>query len=740
MKPVAFFASSFLASLAFASPLLAQCPDGSPPPCRSTASLAGRVPALALNDNTWLILPFDNTARSADAELIRQASVTQLSGEMSRWQGVRVISDDRLADLLQQLPAAQRDRPGLDAATTLARRVGAGRIVLGSYLALGGRANLTVKVYETRSGRELKSVRDALAGMAGAAALDSLGATFGRLARAILDVPAGQGSASAGIGTSSVEAYRAYVAGMDAINRIDIPAAHAALDRAIQLDSGFALAYYQRWRFSTDSASRQSNYAATMRLLDRLPPRARALAEAQAAARSGDRATMCRSASQVLAADSSDFEGWGLLSTCLLDQTVVVENGRARIKGSPTQALRAAEREYALAPASVLAFSSLISALQQGSTMQCTDPSTPICPPDQYYRVSLVPSGDTIGVVVSLWREVRSAPPDLAPAAVDAYVQRLRRAFALCDRYALTSDTRIIHGVAAQFALAAGDLDAAAAHFGRGTASVLDTLGTNPRDHLVNGFELALARERPAEFQAYADTLRAKNLLSGPYRSMLGELGEGNDTTPAFRQNALWRQLLVGVVPAGFDSLERVMTARMNGPTREDFLQLTTLAGVHLRHTGPALDTASDHPLKRAQAFLVRGDTARARTFLSEFDRSLLARSANTPDDGGWLFGAETHLDLGDSLVAFQRLQEFARRWPASIAGAYILEMRYFQSTTPRLWGRTWLLYGDLAMARHQAADARRAYRMVVGLWEHGDPVVQPFVARARAALAQLGS
>lgn len=61
-------------------------------------------------------------------------------------------------------------------------------------------------------------------------------------------------------------------------------------------------------------------------------------------------------------------------------------------------------------------------------------------------------------------------------------------------------------------------------------------------------------------------------------------------------------------------------------------------------------------------------------------------------------------------------------------------------SPSTRVAGRAWLLYGDLAMARGARDEARRAYRMVVGLWEGGEPPVQPLVARARAALAQLGN
>jgi hypothetical protein len=55
------------------------------------------------------------------------------------------------------------------------------------------------------------------------------------------------------------------------------------------------------------------------------------------------------------------------------------------------------------------------------------------------------------------------------------------------------------------------------------------------------------------------------------------------------------------------------------------------------------------------------------------------------------------------------------------------------------LWPRTFLLLGDLAAPRGHREEAARAYRMFLGLWEHGDPEIQPQVQRAREALARLG-
>ena len=55
------------------------------------------------------------------------------------------------------------------------------------------------------------------------------------------------------------------------------------------------------------------------------------------------------------------------------------------------------------------------------------------------------------------------------------------------------------------------------------------------------------------------------------------------------------------------------------------------------------------------------------------------------------------------------------------------------------LWPRTFLLLGDLEAASGNRAAAVRAYQTFVGMWQSGDPEVQPMVRRAKEAIARLG-
>ena len=45
----------------------------------------------ALDDNTWIVVPFDNLSKTEDAEWLRGASVNLLYLDMSRWRVLRII-------------------------------------------------------------------------------------------------------------------------------------------------------------------------------------------------------------------------------------------------------------------------------------------------------------------------------------------------------------------------------------------------------------------------------------------------------------------------------------------------------------------------------------------------------------------------------------------------------------------------------------------------------------------------
>ena len=145
-------------------------------------------------------------------------------------------------------------------------------------------------------------------------------------------------------------------------------------------------------------------------------------------------------------------------------------------------------------------------------------------------------------------------------------------------------------------------------------------------------------------------------------------------------------------------------------------------------------------PRPTIEALLAAGDTAGARRRLASLD------STNAPHEG-WmriapvgrehLESAKYHLALGDTAVAEAQLAE--------IEG--ILYHRPFQYSPGlvfsdlRPWmGLAWSLKADVAAARGRADEAVRLYRRVIGLWEGGDPEVDPVVEHARTRLRSLSA
>lgn len=74
---------------------IAQCPEGTPPPCRTQLAGASARRDPPIDEHRWLVLPFDNLARTPELDIVRDASVQLLYLEMSHWTDVRVVDDAR---------------------------------------------------------------------------------------------------------------------------------------------------------------------------------------------------------------------------------------------------------------------------------------------------------------------------------------------------------------------------------------------------------------------------------------------------------------------------------------------------------------------------------------------------------------------------------------------------------------------------------------------------------------------
>ena len=161
---------------------------------------------------------------------------------LSQTHDLEVISRERLYDIQKELGETNTKTIAPSLATKIALRAGAGTMLLGSVLQAQPTMTVTTRLIEVQSGKILKSQR--MTGIPSSqifTVVDSLAIQI----QADLNVgSAGKEVKSvADVTTKSPEAYRAYVEGVELLNRQMWSKHLAAFRRAVELDSTFAMAH-----------------------------------------------------------------------------------------------------------------------------------------------------------------------------------------------------------------------------------------------------------------------------------------------------------------------------------------------------------------------------------------------------------------------------------------------------------------------------------------------------------------
>jgi tetratricopeptide (TPR) repeat protein len=732
--------------LGLVADLRAQCPDGSAPPCRSS-----RPPPPSLDQSTWIVLPFANVSRAPELEWLRDGSVNLLYLDLSRWQDIRVIDDERVADFLRRVPDAKRSKLSLETALEVARRAGAGRLVMGDLLRVGNRTAVVAKVYDVRRGQRLRSVQGEIP------VTDSAMAVFGRLAWTVLDVDSTAIASLGTVGTASVEAYREYVAGVRALNRWELEEAQRHFSRGIDFDSTFAMAHYKMsvalaWSSSGTPEEIRAHAEAAARHTSGLAYRERQLIAGWLAQGSEQWVEACGLYKTLLERDSTDVEAWYNLGECSFQDDALVrvsrDTSQFRFRSSWNTALHAFRRALELDPSYHLAYGEIEKVLRLPARAGCLN--------KQVREEGQRSCGRSYVAIVAADGDSLVTAPQ--PLGEESTLQRRLGSEGGASRLPWLRDI-----AAAWVAAAPDEWRARLAH-----ATVLLESG-DPQDAAAEA-RVASRAARPIDRQL-PDLVLAEALLKSEQVAAFTQLVESLTVSPGTRGISGAGLVYVGLLNAvlgRFDRCDRlVMSAWGRDPFRavvrvgagiipdslsafEDdlrgqlrerpqdlqaWLAPTTLFGFRMRGVGPALHTSSANPRIRIQALLASGDSARAKGALALADSVALATPPVAPDYGEFLLSAEAHLALGDSATALVRLEEFERRW---ISMAFIGSQDVMHAAAMASLGRTWLLLADLELAAGRSEVAARAYRRVIALWEGGDTAVQPFVARARVALERM--
>jgi tetratricopeptide (TPR) repeat protein/tRNA A-37 threonylcarbamoyl transferase component Bud32 len=727
----------------------------------ATLGLARRNegPAAGVNPrHSMLILPFDNLRKDQSTDWMREGSVSMLGLNLAQWNDLTVVDHERMHDLLAKHSLKPGDNPGLEMARRLARDAGVWTVVLGDFTQAGDSLHLVARVYDVATGERVDVARvDDRTG-------EDVRPLFDNLASKLLDLSGAPGEVEIGLArstTQSLAAYRAYLTGVERLNRWDLAGAERELGRAVGIDSAFGLAYYKLaltrgWLVGTnDSIADQAMVRATAHSTN-LPTHERTVINAYRAFIGGEFASARDLYQQLIARDPADADAWYGLGEAWFHDTTGMNHAPAM-----THALRAFRRTLSLDPDYALAYDHVQSMLSAAAgpkpyyALVAADSFAPATAPDGR---SLLDSTALVGAVGRARNEalstartwVAAQPTTLRAhgAMVDAYVVsgNYRAALAEVDRYRLTSPVHPeLPFVEARIRFASGDVNRAAAQL----RTALDSVAAQ-------------------DFRPYQgtptvvyDIAAAANVFA--YQGDLDNAAKALDLADQVRQEVVVKHPQAGTAAAGTDeSWRRVVLgqlyAAVGGPASSlrQVWQSAAEAGrmapadkrVHLAHsgasaaiglfTGPAADTTAITEY-RAMTGDPLSKEVRALLALSHGDSSAARRALAEPDSVSkkeWMYvnysrplAAQAYYLLGDYQTALRMLQDFQ---PGT------LRTGEFDSRWGML-GRVRLLRASALERLGRRAEAREEYRQVLAQWGGADRTLLPYVKQAEQGLARLG-
>jgi serine/threonine-protein kinase len=260
-----------------------------------------------------IVYPFENKTGDQGNDYLEDAAMNLLGLAVGHWEDMRVFDDERTSSLLRRREIDSPKDIDFDAAQAMARDAKVGTLVLGDIRREGDSLALEAKIHDVRTGDRLATeIVRAGFGTDPRPLFDSLAARLLRVSGA----PASERPDLVSQTTTSLEAYREYLAGARAIQVMQIDSAKTHLERAVELDSTFALAYI-RLRDADGWAGIEGSPATRRALIAKaqaygadLPPRFRQLIAYYQAYENGQYQRAREIAGQMIAHDSSDVEAW----------------------------------------------------------------------------------------------------------------------------------------------------------------------------------------------------------------------------------------------------------------------------------------------------------------------------------------------------------------------------------------------------------------------------------------------
>ena len=199
------------------------------------------VPSAAAGRPSLAVMYFENLSDQKDLDKI---VVSLLTTNLSRYEEIQVISQQRLFDLLRQ--NGKEDAAAIDqkVATEVATLAGAKTMIVGSIIKLGQKMRVLPQIIDVKTGAV--TMVDPVDGTEIADMFDMVNDLTAKIGDRLGFLSAAERARKLEIKdvtTGSVEAYQAYEQGMERFWRWNFQGAMGDFQKAIELDSSFAMAY-----------------------------------------------------------------------------------------------------------------------------------------------------------------------------------------------------------------------------------------------------------------------------------------------------------------------------------------------------------------------------------------------------------------------------------------------------------------------------------------------------------------
>jgi len=703
-----------------------------------------------------IVFPFENQTGDAALGYLENGAMNLLGLAAAQWQDMRVYDDERTASLLRRKDIASVADLDFDRAQALAQEARVGTLILGDIRHEGDSLTVEAKIHDVRSGERLATeIERAPWGSDPRPAFDRLAARILRISGA----QPGERPDLVTQTTRSLEAYQAYLSGVGYLQHFQIDSARAELERAIALDSTFALAYV-RLRdavgWETGGPGGVGNPALRRELISKaerysasLPPRLKSLIQYYGAYEAGELGRARGIAEAMIARDSTDVEAWYQLGEAHFhDQATRIppEPG----KGNIGTALRAFQHALRLDSSYVMAYRHILDALSA-----CAAPvNALVCLADSavYGLPTTLAQRYGQATVDSLKAHARTAQVTTARGWVSVEPtlplahQQLAQALATEGQYgeaqSEVGELRRLGAVASAEATAAliaayqGRFGEAGNALSRAFANG-DSMAVFQNPVLIQtGVGLLAAAGRIREAHELTRTLfRLIPLDSFPGpggvnypRAVISTLF----SVAVFVQTGLPSDSASAAAHEWLDIVDRQYAgdttnyqAAIDGSANLALLAYLADRDTTLLHRiVAATDTSGDRlRILRALLALERGDTASARRWADALRADLpdYWKNGSPPQLAGW---ADILARLGDDDEALTALT-----WMDSLTVV---------GSLPGLQVRTLADRASLLQHLGRSAEAIVMYERFIDAWKDADPMLQPAVERARRAVQAL--